>query len=113
MSFDASLEEVEQRGNVAAQPHATARLFEVLAPHAAKLRIVPNEVRQLAALLHEVAARKPVDLLLEPRRADQLAQHGARVVEAEGLVEIRRDQKCFGGGVCRSFIGSSLIHVVN
>ena len=65
MPVDAAVEEVDQRRNVAAQAHAAAGLFEVLATHATELRVVPNEVGELAALLHEVAARQPVDLFLE------------------------------------------------
>ena len=88
MPVDAAVEKTDQRRDVAAEPYAAARLFEVLATHAAKLRVVTNEVGQLAALLHEVAAGKPADLLLEARGADELAQHGARIIEAERLVEV-------------------------
>ena len=61
---------------------------QVLAPHAAELRIVTNQVGELAALLHEVAPRQARDLLLEPRRAMSSLSTSARVVEAEGLVEV-------------------------
>ena len=69
---DATREELDERRDVAPQPHATARLLEVLAPHAAELRIVANQICQLAALLHEVAPRKARHLLFEiatPRSA--------------------------------------------
>ena len=70
----------------------SARLFEMLAPHPAELRVVPQEVRELAALLNQVAPGEPRDLLVEVRGADELAQDDARVVEAQGLVEVRRDE---------------------
>ena len=38
---------------------------EMLAPHAAELRIVTNQIGELASLLNEVAPREAVDLLLE------------------------------------------------
>ena len=76
----------------AAQPDAAARLDQVLAAHAAELRVVPDQVGQLAALLDEVAGREARDLLFEARHAEQLAQHDARIVEAERLVEIRRQR---------------------
>ena len=61
-----------------AQPDAPAGLLEMLATHAAELRIVADQVRELAPLLHQVAAGEAVDFLLKARRADQLAQHDAR-----------------------------------
>ena len=82
------VEKIDQRRDVAAEPHAATGLFEVLTTHAAKLRIVTNEVGQLAALLHEVAAGKPADFFLEARGANELAQHRARIIEAERLVEV-------------------------
>ena len=71
---DAALEKVDERRDVAAQPHAPAGFLEVLAPHAAELRIVANQVGELAALLDEVAPGQPVDLLLEAGGANQLAE---------------------------------------
>jgi hypothetical protein len=43
--------------------------------HAAKLRIVPNQVRQLAALLHKVSLRQARDALLKALNPEQLTQH--------------------------------------
>ena len=74
MPLDAAIEKVDERRDVAAQAHAAPGLVEVLAPDAAELRIVTNQVGELAALLDQVAAGQPVDLLLEPGGADHLAQ---------------------------------------
>ena len=93
---EAALEKVHERGDVAAQPDAPAGFDEVLAAHAPELRIVANQVRQLAALLHEVARRQPLDLLLEIRDPEQLAEDLARIVEAERLVEVRCEEKVLG-----------------
>ena len=93
MPVDAACEQVHERRQVAPQPHATSRLLEVLAPDAAELRVVANQIRELASLVDHVAARQPVDLFLESRRANQLAQDGSRIVEAERLIEVRRDEK--------------------
>src|SRR5437588_3259168 len=67
-------------------------LDEVLAPHAAKLGIVADEISELCALLHEVARGEARDFLLEGADAEQLGQHLPRIIEAQGLVEVRRDQ---------------------
>ena len=65
---------------------------EVLAAHLAVLGIVEQQIGQLGALLHEVGARQPGDLVVEPVGAEQLAQHDARIVEAQCLIEIAGDQ---------------------
>ena len=93
MPVDAAVEQVHERRYVAAQAHAAAGLLEVLAPDAPEFRVVTNQVRQLAALLDQVAPCQSVDLFLETGGADQLAQDRSRVVEAKRLVEVRRDQK--------------------
>ena len=77
-AVEPSLEELHERRNVAAQTDAAAGLFEVLAANAAKLRIVPNQVGELASLLDQVRRGQPLDLPLEVRRTDQFAQHLAR-----------------------------------
>jgi hypothetical protein len=59
---------------VAAQSNAPPRLGQVLAADTAKRRVVANQICQLAALLHEIARRQPVDLLTEVGDAEQLAQ---------------------------------------
>src|SRR4029078_13400927 len=65
----------------------------MLAPHAAVLGIVADEIGELAALLHQVAVRESLDLLLEATHAEQFAQFEAGIVEAQRLVEIRREQE--------------------
>jgi hypothetical protein len=92
MAVEPACEDVDERRDVAAKTDAAAGLLEMLAAHAAELRIVPDEIRELAPLLYQIAAREAVHLLLERRRAKQLAEDGARIVEAQGLIEIRRDQ---------------------
>ena len=93
MTVDAALEEVDQRRDVAAQPDPPPGLDQVLAPDAAELGVVTDQVGQLAALLHQVAARQALDLLVEVGDAKQLAQHDAGVVEAQGLVEVGGDEE--------------------
>ena len=90
-----AFEKLHERGNVAAEPDPPASLFQVLAAHAAELGVVPQQVRELAPLLHQVAASQSVDLLLESRRADEFAQHEPGVVETQGLIEIRCHEKVF------------------
>ena len=76
-----------------AQADAAPRLDQVLLAHAAELGVVADEVGQLPALVHEVARGQALDLRLEIGGADQLAEDQPRIVEAEGLVEIRRQQE--------------------
>ena len=51
-------QEIDERGDVAPQPDAPAGLLEVLATHAAELRVVTNQIGQLPALLDQVAPRQ-------------------------------------------------------
>src|SRR5215467_13753377 len=83
------LQEPHQRGDGALEPHTPPRLEQVLKSHPAELGIVSDEVRQLSTLLDEVGARQSGDALLVALHPEQLAQHEPRVVEAEGLIEIR------------------------
>ena len=53
---------------------------------------MPNQVRELPALMDKVAPPQPVHLLFETGDAEQVREDGAGVVEAQGLVEIRRQQ---------------------
>ncbi len=100
------VEKVDERLDVAAQPNAPSGLLEVLAPHAPELRVVTNQVRQLAPLLDQVAPGQPVDLFLEAGGANQLAQYHPRIVEAERLVEVRRDQKVLRRSGCHEHVPS-------
>src|SRR5258707_3598887 len=92
----APLQKIDQRRDLAFEPDPPSRLDQVLAAHAAKLRVVANEVGKFSALLNEIAARKTVDLLLKAADSKQLAQHEARVIEAQRLIEIRGQQIVFG-----------------
>src|SRR5579863_1559796 len=72
----------------------------MLFPHSSlKLRIMQQQVRQLGALLDEIELRHPMRLALElsSRNADQFAQHIARVVESQRLVEITSKDITFNG----------------
>ena len=71
---------------------------EVLVSHSTKLRVVTNQIGELAALVDEMTPCEALYLLLEVRHAEELGEHEARVVEAERLVEVRRDEKVAGGG---------------
>jgi hypothetical protein len=67
----------------------------MLAANTPKLRIVADEISELAALLHQVAARETRDALLESADTHELAQHDAGILEAQRLIEIRGDQVVF------------------
>ena len=88
-----AIQELDQRRNVVAQPDPPAGLHQMLAAHAAEFRVVTNQVGQLAPLLHQVAAGQAIDLLLEPRRAQNLAEDETGIVETERLIEVRRHEK--------------------
>jgi hypothetical protein len=64
----------------------------VFPANASEFRVVPDQVRELAALLDKIARGEARDLVLEPGDAEQLAQNLTRVVEAQRLIEIGRDQ---------------------
>ena len=81
-------QKVHQLRNAALEPHAPSRFNQVFTPHAAELRIVPYEIRQLAPLLHKIALGQTGDALLETRHSQELAQHEPRVIETQCLVEI-------------------------
>ncbi len=60
----------------------------MIAADAAEIRVVENQIAKLRALLDEVHLRQSLDLVVEPMKTDELAQHDSRVVEAERLVKI-------------------------
>ena len=74
--------------NVVLQANTFPGVHEVLAAHAAKIRVVQDEVAELRALLDEVHLRETLHLVVEAVKADELAKNDSRVVEAERLVEI-------------------------
>ena len=65
-AVQAVLEKVDQRRDVLPQPDPPARLDQVFPPNASELRVVPDQVRELAALLDEIARGEARDLVLEP-----------------------------------------------
>jgi len=66
------------------------RFHQVIAANATKVRIVQNQVAEFSALLHEGSFRKPLDLVVEPMKADELGESDSRVVKAQCLVKIAR-----------------------
>ena len=97
VSVDPRRQELEQPRNVVLQPHPAASLDQMLAPDASKLRIVTDEIGELAALLNQIAARQTRYFLFKARGANQFAQYQTRIVETERLVEIRSHQIVAGG----------------
>ncbi len=60
--------------------------------HAPEFGIVLQQIREFAALLHQMNLRQPVDLFQKPGDAEHLAQHQPRIVKAQRLVEIADQQ---------------------
>ena len=77
----------EQR-DVVLQANSPAGLHEVLAAHAAKIRIMENQIAQLRTLLNEVDVRKAPDLVVKAVKTNELTQHDSRIVKTEPLIEI-------------------------
>ena len=79
------------------EPDAPTGFREMFAADASKLGVVPDEIRELSALVHQVAAPQSLHLCFESRHAEQLAQDDSGIVEAQGLIEVRSDEKvlCF------------------
>jgi len=88
-------QDLRKQRHVVLQPNFLPRRHEVVPPHGAKSRIVPKQIGQFRSLLHQVARREPLDLALEIRDAQQIAQDLSGIVEAEGLIEVRGDEKVF------------------
>src|SRR6266480_747884 len=95
VAFDEIIERARKEPDVVLQADAFAGFREVLAAHAAEIRVVENEIAELRALLHEVHLREAVDLVAESVETDELAKNHARVVEAERLVKIAGQQNLF------------------
>ena len=81
-------EQLGEQPDVVLETNPLAHLDEMLPAHAAVFGIVQQQVRELSALLHQVDAGEPGDLLVEGRGAEQLAQDGAGVLEAQRLVKV-------------------------
>ena len=78
------------------QANSPAGLYEVLATHAAKIRIMENQIAELGTLLNEIDVRKALDLVAKAMKTNELAQHDARIVETERLIEVGRQKKMPG-----------------
>ena len=75
------------------QANSPAGLHEVLAAHAAKIRIMENQIAELRTLLNEVDVRKALDLVVKAVKTNELSQHDSRIVETERLIEIACEKK--------------------
>jgi len=53
---------------------------------------VANQIGELATLLYQIASCQSAHARLEAVDAEQFGQHRARVVEAQRLIEIGREQ---------------------
>ena len=82
------VEDAREKCDVVFQADALAGLNEMIAADAAEIRVVENQIAKLRALLDEVHLRQAFDVVVEPVKTDELAQHDSRVVEAERLVKI-------------------------
>ena len=87
----------DSAGDAALQTDPPASLDQVFVTHAAKLRVVPNEIGQLAALLDEVGQRQPRHLLLELGDAKHLGENQTGVIEAQRLVEVGGNEEVSRG----------------
>src|SRR5207247_619928 len=90
---ESAIEEIDERSNILAEADPASRFNQVLAPNHAEFRVVTDQVRQLSALLNEIARAEPVDFLAKVRDANQIAQDLSRIVEAERLIEIGCEEK--------------------
>ena len=64
-ALDAVREEIDELRNVVFQTDAAAGLDQVFAPDAAKLRIVPDQIGELSALVDEITAPQSFDFGVE------------------------------------------------
>ena len=91
VTLDLVRQKAVERVDVGLQPNGLAGLVQMFAAHArAEFGIVQQQVGELASLLHQVQLSHPGGLTLEfaGGNPQQLGQHVARVVEAQGLVKI-------------------------
>src|SRR5688572_3086705 len=77
----ARIEVLDEALDILLQSHLPPGLDQVFATDAPEFGIVTKEVRELGALLHEVALGKAGDFLLKVRYADQAAENEPRVIE--------------------------------
>lgn len=77
-----------EEGYVMLEADLFAGFDEVLFADVAEIGVVEDQIAELRALLDEVDGGEALDLVIKTVETDQLAEDDARVVEAEGLVEI-------------------------
>jgi len=92
VALDPLLQQAYEQLDVLLEADALPDLHQVLAPHAAVIRVVPQQIRELPALLDEVGAREACDLFTKPGDSHDLAEDDPRIVEAQRLVEIACEQ---------------------
>ena len=92
MPVDSVLQQCRESSDVALQPDVSPYLEQVGPPHTAVLRVVPKQVRELGAFLHEIELGETRDLGIETIDPEPLAQQATRIVEAERLVEVADQQ---------------------
>src|SRR5580700_2601148 len=94
-SLDLVRQEFVQRIDIWLEPHPLARFVQMLLAHLAEFRIVQQQVRQFASLLHEVQFRhsRNLALVLARRNSQQLAENKSGVIKAQRLVEVAGEDK--------------------
>src|SRR6266852_377462 len=63
------------------QANSPAGLHEVLAAHAAKIRIMENQIAERRTLLNEVDVRQALDLVVKAVKTNELTQYGSRIAK--------------------------------
>ena len=89
------VEQLHQQANILLQADLFAGFHQVMFPDAAILRVVQDQVGQLAALLHQMDVGKTGDALLERADIEHFAEHDPRVVKTQRLVEVTHNQILF------------------
>jgi hypothetical protein len=74
----------------------------MLFTNAPEFRVVQQQVGELSALLHKVDFGQAGYAFVEVVNAQELAQDQARIVKAECLIEIAKEQILFSG-LCHMF----------
>ena len=93
MTLDPLAQNGDEQLDVRLQPDALAGFHQMLPAHAAEFRIVQNQVRELASLLHEPRARHPRDLFLEAGQSQHFAEGDAGIIETQCLIEVARQHE--------------------
>src|SRR6202030_3346661 len=83
VAFGKIIERARKERDVVLQADAFPGFDEVLAAHAAKIRIMENQIAELRTLLNEVYVRKALDLVVKAVKTNELTQHDSRIVKTE------------------------------